>query len=181
MIDPTKENYPACTVPLSATSPVHIIPEILRNTQYAQDYVEHVALIRELLDQASLSTNSELLMRSNNQLLRSLVKVVRNKPDADMVRQTTTLMGSDEDIAINMPSAPMPMPEGDATASMHPAFVTQLAGSKPYYVKGGLPTKNDTDNIYHPRFIRDAIPPVNTFHAVVHDRASRWVQDADMV
>ena len=39
--------------------------------------------------------------------------------------------------------------------------------------------KNDTDNIYHPRFIRDAIPPVNTFHAVVHDRASRWIQDAD--
>ena len=47
-------------------------------------------------------------------------------------------MGRDEDISINMPSAPMPMPEGDATASMHPAFVTQLAGSKPYYMKGGL-------------------------------------------
>ena len=147
-------------MPLSATSPVHITPEILRNTQYAQEYVEHVALIRELLDQASLSTNSELLMRSNNQLLRSLggllrgasdceltrepipvwnlVKVVKNKPDADMVRQTTTLMGSDEDISINMPSAPMPMPEADATASMHPAFVTQLAGSKPYYMKGRL-------------------------------------------
>ena len=32
----------------------------------------------------------------------------------------------------------MPMPEGDATALMHPALVTQLAGSKPYYMKGGL-------------------------------------------
>ena len=34
-------------------------------------------------------------------------------------------------------------------------------------------------NVYHPGFIRDGIPPVNTFHAVVHDRASRWIQDAD--
>ena len=118
--------------------------------------MEHVALIRELLDQASLSTNSELLMRSDNQLLRSLggllrgasdceltrepipvwnlVKVVRNNPDADMVRQTTTLMGSDEDISINVPSAPMPMPQHQCTQP----FVTQLAGSKPYYMKGGL-------------------------------------------
>ena len=54
VIDPIKENYPACTMPLSATSSVHITPEILRNTQYAQEYVEHVALVRELLDQASL-------------------------------------------------------------------------------------------------------------------------------
>ena len=32
----------------------------------------------------------------------------------------------------------MPMPEGDATALMHPALVTHLTGSKPYYMKGGL-------------------------------------------
>ena len=131
VIDPIKENYPACTMPLSATSPTYVTPEILRNTQYAQEYVAHVAhvaLIRELLDQASLSTNPDLLKRSNNQLLRSLggllrrasdceltrepipvwnlVRVVRTNPDADLVRQTTTLMGSDEDISINMPSAP---------------------------------------------------------------------------
>ena len=42
-----------------------------------------------------------------------------------------------------------------------------------------VPEKHDTDNIYHPRFIRDAIPPVNTFHAVVHGRAARWVHDVD--
>ena len=72
VIDPIKENYPACTMPLSATTPLHVTPEILRNTRYAQDYVDHVALIRELLDQASLSTNAALLLRSSNQLLRSL-------------------------------------------------------------------------------------------------------------
>ena len=137
VIDPIKDNYPACTMPLSATAPLH--------EKYAQEYVEHVALIRELLDQASLSTNSALLMRSSNQLLRSLggllkgasdceltrepiptwnlVKIVRTNPDADMVRQTTALLDSDENISINLPSAPMPMPEGDATRLMHPALV----------------------------------------------------------
>ena len=42
-----------------------------------------------------------------------------------------------------------------------------------------VPERHDTDNIYHPRYIRNAIPPVNTFHAVVYDRAAKWVQDAD--
>ena len=64
VIDPIKENYPACTMPLSPTTPLHVSPEILCNKQYAQEHVEHVALIRELLDQASLSTNPDLLKRS---------------------------------------------------------------------------------------------------------------------
>ena len=42
-----------------------------------------------------------------------------------------------------------------------------------------VPERHDTDNIHHPRYIRNAIPPVNTFHAVVHGRAAKWVQDAD--
>ena len=68
VIDPIKENYPACTMPLSSTSPVHVTPEIMRNRQYAEEYIAHVALIRELLNQASLSTNSVLLALSNNRL-----------------------------------------------------------------------------------------------------------------
>ena len=100
-------------------SPVHVTPEIIRNAQYVREYIAHVALIRELLDQASLSTNSDLLERSNNRLLRSLggllkgasnceltrepipvwnlVRVVRTNPDPELVRQTA-LMGSAEDI-----------------------------------------------------------------------------------
>ena len=99
---------------------MHVTPEIMRNTQYAEEYIAHVALVRELLDQASLSTNSNLLMRSNNQLLRSLggllkgasnceltrepipvwnmVRVVRTKPDAELVRQTTVLMNDTDEI-----------------------------------------------------------------------------------
>ena len=83
VIDPIKENYPACTMPLSATTPIHVTPEILCNTQYAQEYVEHVALIRELLDQASLSTNPDLLERSSNQLLRSLGGLLRGASDCE--------------------------------------------------------------------------------------------------
>ena len=65
-------------------------------------------------------------------------QVVRSKPDAEMVRQTVALLGSDQNLSTNMPSAPMPMPEGDASRLMHPALVTHLADSKPYYMKGGL-------------------------------------------
>ena len=56
VIDPIKENFPACTVPLSSTSPTYVTPEIMRNQRYAKENLEHVALIRELLDQSSLST-----------------------------------------------------------------------------------------------------------------------------
>ena len=42
-----------------------------------------------------------------------------------------------------------------------------------------VPKRHDTDNIYHPRYIRQGIPPVNTFHAVVHGRAARWINDVD--
>ena len=101
-----------------------------------------------------------LLMRSSNQLLRSLggllkgasdckltrepipawnpVKIVRTNCDADRVRQAIAFLCSDGNISINLPSAPMPMPERDTVRLMHPALVTHLAESKPYYMKGGL-------------------------------------------
>ena len=52
-------------------------------------------------------------------------------------------------------------------------------GTGCYKLGEHVPERHDADNIYHPRHIRDAIPPVNTFHAVVHGRAARWVQDVD--
>ena len=42
-----------------------------------------------------------------------------------------------------------------------------------------VPMRNDTDTIFHPRHTRDGIPPDNTLHAIVHDRAARWVNDVD--
>ena len=43
-----------------------------------------------------------------------------------------------DNISINMPSAPMPLPGGDAPALIHPCLVTSLTGNQPYYLKGGL-------------------------------------------
>ena len=160
VIDPIRDNFPACTMPLAATAPLHATPEILCNQKYAQGYVEHVALIRELLDQASLSTNHALLMRSSNQLLRSLggllkgaseckltrepipvwniVKIARTNPDADMVRKTIAFLCANGSVSINLLSAPMPVPEREQTRLMHPALATRLTGDKPYYMTGGL-------------------------------------------
>ena len=42
-----------------------------------------------------------------------------------------------------------------------------------------VPKRHDIDNIFHPRYVRDGIPPPNTFHAIVHDKAARWANDVD--
>ena len=42
-----------------------------------------------------------------------------------------------------------------------------------------VPKRHDTDDIFHPRYTRNGIPPVNTFHAIVHCRAAKWVNDVD--
>ena len=160
VIDPIKENYPACTMPLLSTSPTYVTPEIMRSQQYAREYLEHVALIRELLDQASLSTNSTLLCLSNNRLFQSLsgllngasnctstgepipvwslVRLLRTQANAELVRQTTMLMDGKSGISINMPCAARPVPVGDAPAFMHKRLVTSLTGNQPYYMRGGL-------------------------------------------
>ena len=54
-------------------------------------------------------------------------------------------------------------------------------GTKMGHYKFGehVPMRHDTDNIFHPRHIRDGIPPVNTFHPIVHRRAAKWAKDVD--
>ena len=113
-----------------------------------------------MLGQASLSTNTAVLERCNNRLFQGLcgllkgasncqltrepipawniVKVVRTKPTAELVSKTISLMSHEEGAHINMPCAPMPIPDMDDTSLMHPALVTELTGSKPYYRQGGL-------------------------------------------
>ena len=68
----------------------------------------------------------------------STVKVIRTNPTAELVAKTTSLMVHDEESCLNMPSAPMPIPDTDETSVMHPALVTRLALSKPYYRLGTL-------------------------------------------
>ena len=42
-----------------------------------------------------------------------------------------------------------------------------------------IPGRKDTDNIFHPRFIGNGIPRANTFHAVIYERAKKWVQNSE--
>ena len=64
-------------MPLASTSPSVVTPEILCNLQYAQEYVTHVALIREMLGQASLPTSSAILERCNNRLFQGLCGLLK--------------------------------------------------------------------------------------------------------
>ena len=66
------------------------------------------------------------------------MKVVRTKPTAELVNKTVSLMSHEEGAHINMPCALMPVPDMDDTSLMHPALVTELTESKPYYRQGGL-------------------------------------------
>ena len=159
VLDPIQLHYPACTMPLAATTPAVITAGILCNPQYVTDYMKHVGLVRELLNQASLSVNPAVLAKCSDQILKSLaglltnesscpltrepipawniVKVVRANPTAELVANTISLVSHD-DSHLNVPSAPMPIPDTDQTSAMHPALVTELTMSKPYYRLGGL-------------------------------------------
>ena len=64
--------------------------------------------------------------------------MLRTQANAELVQQTTMLMDGASGISINMPCAPMPVPEGDAPAFMHKRLVTSLTGNQPYYMRGGL-------------------------------------------
>ena len=66
------------------------------------------------------------------------MKVVRTKPTAKLVNNTISLMSHDEEAHLNMPCAPMPIPDTDDTSLMHPGLVTELTTSKPYYRQGGM-------------------------------------------
>ena len=160
VIDPIQLHYPACTMPLAATTPAVVTAGILCNPQYVVDYVKHVGLVRELLNQASLSENPAVLAKCSNKMFKSLaglltsesscpltrepipawntVKVVRTNPTAELVARTISLVSHDTDSHLNVPSAPMPIPDTDQTSAMHPALVTELTLSKPYYRLGGL-------------------------------------------
>ena len=141
VVDPIKENYPA-----QYNAPVKHLTDPCHTRDHAQCTV--CASIHSTLDQASLSTNSGLLALSNNGLYQSLsgplkgasscdlirepipvwnlVRVLRTKPDAELVRQTTALMDGDGGISINMPSAPMPTPGGKRRLHVDPVNSARL-------------------------------------------------------
>ena len=67
VLDPVQLLYPACTMPLAATTPAVITAGILSNPQYVTDYMKHVGLVRELLNHATLPTNPAVLAKVRQQ------------------------------------------------------------------------------------------------------------------
>ena len=49
-----------------------------------------------------------------------------------------------------------------------------------YRIGDHIPARKDTTNIFHPRFAGEGIPPANTFHAVMHERAAKWIPDGEV-
>ena len=43
-----------------------------------------------------------------------------------------------------------------------------------YQIEEHIPGRSDVSNIFHPRFTGNAIPPANTFHAVIYERTAKW-------
>ena len=70
VIDPIKDNFPSCTMPLSCTTPLTGTPAIMRNQDHARDCLSHVSLVRELLEQSTVYTDPVLLSSGANRLLQ---------------------------------------------------------------------------------------------------------------
>ena len=88
VIDPIKENFLSCTMPLSCTTtPLTIAPAIMHNQKYATEYLAHASLIRELLEQSSLTTNPKLLASSGNRFLQSLSGLLTHSSNLPLTRE----------------------------------------------------------------------------------------------
>ena len=68
-------------MPLACASPVHVSPAIMRKKGYAQDYINHAAQLRDLLDFPSLPTDARSLSLSSNPLFRSLGGLLSHSAD----------------------------------------------------------------------------------------------------
>ena len=49
-----------------------------------------------------------------------------------------------------------------------------------YKIGDHIPARKDATNILHPRFVGEGIPSANTFHAVMHERAAKWIPDDEV-
>ena len=58
-------------------------------------------------------------------------------------------------------------------------FLDIVTGMGCYHIGEHIPGRNETDNVFHPRLIGNGIPPDNTFHAVIYERAEKCIQDSE--
>ena len=74
-------------MPLASTTPAVVTAGILCNSLYVVDYVKHVGLVRELLNQASLSENPAVLTKCTNKLLKSLAGLLTGESNCSLTRE----------------------------------------------------------------------------------------------
>ena len=43
-----------------------------------------------------------------------------------------------------------------------------------------IPGRDETDNIFHPRFVGEGIPAANTFHSIVYERLAKGTPDGEL-
>ena len=56
VVDPIKEFFPACTMPLSCTCPLTVSPAIMYNREYAQEYINNASFFGQGIAGSSTST-----------------------------------------------------------------------------------------------------------------------------
>ena len=49
-----------------------------------------------------------------------------------------------------------------------------------YMIGEHIPRRDDTSNIFHPRFVGEGIPAANTFHSIIYQRLGRETTDGDV-
>ena len=69
MVDPIKDIFPSCTMPLASTVP---LTAIMRDQEHAKDYLTHASLVRELLDKSSIPTDPNWLSSCGNAFMQNL-------------------------------------------------------------------------------------------------------------
>ena len=72
VIDPIRDNLSSCTMPLSCTTPMTVTSAIMHNQECARDYLEHGSMVRDLLEQSSITPSYAVLSATNNRLHQSL-------------------------------------------------------------------------------------------------------------
>ena len=114
VIDPIKDNFPSCTVPLSCVTPLTVSPTITRNPDHAREYLSRVSLLREVLEQSPVQTDpvqslSGLLTHSSKLPLImepipawSIARVIGLCDRADAVFQQTRALEVSADTPISM-------------------------------------------------------------------------------
>ena len=154
VFDPINDIFPSCFMPLSCAV-LTVKHAIMHSKEYAKEYLTHVSLVREVLEQSPVSLDPALLASSGNKLLQSLsvllahstnfllikepilvwsiVRTIRLRDRSDAVFQQVRRSELSMENPICMPCAPMPLSQDKA-----PSLILHPTGFQPFFYTRGL-------------------------------------------